>query len=231
MKSKLPKVLHCLAGRPLVRYVIELASEVGSERIILVVGRGRELVIETTKDWGVQYAIQEHQLGTANAVASCVEFLKDYNGHVLLLSGDVPLISAETIREAFSLHVRSRASVTVFTFKPPVVKGYGRIIRGENGELLKIVEAKDATRRELVIREVNGGVYFFNCRDLVQALPEIGNDNAAGEYYITDAVGIIRRRRLGAAAYLVEDPVELGGVNDPKQLRELEEELIRRRGW
>jgi len=230
MKSDLPKVLHPLAGRPLVHHVIDLARSVGSERIILVIGHGRQLVIDATHGLEVEYAVQEKQLGTGDAVNSCNAMLGSFDGQVLILSGDVPLMRAETVREAFDLHKSSKAAVTVFTFIPESAQGYGRIIRGTKRELLGIVEHKDATPAELQINEVNGGVYFFDSKALFSALGEIGNDNAAGEYYITDTVSILRRKGLAAAAYLVKDPLELDGVNTIDQLKTLESEWFRRQG-
>jgi len=230
MKSDLPKVLHPLAGRPLVHHVIELARSVGSERIVLVIGHGRQLVIDATPGMGVEYAVQEQQLGTGDAVNSCRDMMKDFQGQILILSGDVPLMRSDTVREAYELHKSSKAAVTVFTFIPESAQGYGRIVRGESGELLGIVEHKDATADQLKIGEVNGGVYFFDAKALFGALSEIGNDNASGEYYITDTVSILRKKGLAAAAYLVRDPLELDGVNTPEQLYVLETEWYRRQG-
>jgi len=135
MNSDLPKVLHPLAGRPMVHYVIDLARKVGSDKTILVIGHKRELVIEATSGLNVEYAVQERQLGTGDAVNSCRERLKDYTGPTLILSGDVPLMRPDTIREAYKLHRDSGAAVTVFTFIPASPAGYGRIVRSADGGL------------------------------------------------------------------------------------------------
>lgn len=228
MNSDLPKVLHTLAGRALVHYVIDQARAADSERIILVVGHKRELVIAETSPRQVQWAVQERQLGTADAVKSCIPALEGCKGDILILSGDVPLLRSRTIQEAWALHLSTRAAATVFTFLPPNPQGYGRILRGNNQELLQIKEDKDADEKTLMINEVNGGVYFFKWQDLRLVLPLIRNDNKAQEYYITDAIKLLRDNHKQVSAFLVKDAWELSGVNSPQQLQELEAEYIRR---
>jgi bifunctional UDP-N-acetylglucosamine pyrophosphorylase/glucosamine-1-phosphate N-acetyltransferase len=225
MKSDLPKVLHTLGGKSLVQHVIDLAFKVGSERVILIIGHGRELIKSETRDLGVEWAVQEEQLGTADAVKSCRDLLIGYIGDVLILSGDVPLMSVGTVKHALQHHRDSEAAITVFTFKPEDPKGYGRIIRGTNCELQRIVEEKDTNEKEHFIKEVNAGIYFIKSEHLFPVLDEINNDNAAGEYYITDAVSILRKKGEHLAAFLVSDPVEVAGVNSREQLLHLEEEL------
>ena len=228
MENDLPKVLHRLAGRPLVYYVIELARRVGSERVVLVIGHKRELVKEATRMQCVEYVVQEKQIGTGDAIKVCRSALDGFNGDLLVLSGDVPLMKPETVESAWKLHSESRAAVTVFTFKPDDPTGYGRIVRGENGELLRIVEQKDAGREELEINEVNAGIYFFKADRLFRALEELDNDNASGEYYLTDTISIIKGWGEPEAAFLVEDPIEVAGVNTSQQLSELEEQFLAR---
>jgi len=222
MKSDLPKVLHKMAGRPMVHYVIELAKSVGSDRVILIIGHKRELVIKETRDADVEWVVQEQQLGTGDAVQVCYDLLRDYTGDVLVLSGDVPLLRAESVKEALDVHLSTNSSATVFTFEPEEAAGYGRIVRGAEDELVRIVEQKDATESELNIREVNGGIYFFNSVDMYDALKEVNNDNASGEYYITDTIEILRGKGKRLSAYLVNDPNEMAGVNSKEQLAELE---------
>jgi len=229
MKSDLPKVLHPLAGKPLVHYVIELARSVGSSRILLIVGYGRELVINATRGTGVEWVVQEQQLGTGHAVQMCQSALDGYQGDVVVLSGDVPLLRRETVEEGLSLHRGTGAAATVFTFKPGNPTGYGRIIRGKNGELLRIVEQADGSREELSIDEVNGGGYVFRADRLLATLENLSNDNSAGEYYLTDSIGVLRSWGERVSAFLAVDRLELAGVNSRKQLLELENELIRRR--
>jgi len=229
MKSDLPKVLHMLGGKSLVHHVIDLAFKVGSERVILIIGHGRELIKKETHDLGVEWAVQEEQIGTADAVKSCRHLLEGYTGDVLILSGDVPLMSAGTVRHALQHHRDADAAITVFTFKPENPSGYGRIIRGANCELQRIVEEKDANEEEHFVKEVNAGIYFFKSEHLFPVLDEINNDNSTGEYYITDAVSILRKKGEPLAAFLVVDPIEVAGVNDREQLLHLEEELVLRK--
>lgn len=229
MRSDLPKVLHLLAGRPLVHYVIDTAKSVGSRRTILVVGHKRELVIESTARKGVEWVIQAKQLGTGDAVKACLPTLGDYAGDVLILSGDVPLLSARSIHLALALHRARAAAVTVFTFKPPDTRGYGRILRGDDGMIERIIEEKDiADDAERGITEVNAGIYLFNMDDLRRSVQMLSNENAAGEYYLTDTIALLRSWTRPAAAYLVADPLEVAGVNDADQLAELEAEYLRR---
>lgn len=228
MQSDRPKVLHRLAGRPLVHYVIEQARSVGSRQIILVIGHKRELVIEASAGMGVEYAVQEKQLGTGDAVQACRGALREFGGDVLILSGDVPLLRAATIQAASDLHRQRDAAATVFTFIPLAAAGYGRIIRGDEGELLRIVEHKDATTEERKTLEVNAGIYFFKALEMFRALDEIGNDNAAGEFYLTDTIAVLACWGRRLAAFLVADPMEVEGVNNPEQLLTLEREWLRR---
>ena len=229
MKSDLPKVLHTLAGNPLVHYVIELTQEMGSQRNVLVIGHGREQVIEQTRKYGVEWAVQEQQLGTGDAVMVCKDILSNYDGNVLILSGDVPLLRSESVGEAFQVHNSTQASATVFTFLPDDPTGYGRIIRGNDDEVLRIVEHKDASEEERAVNEVNGGIYIFQSKLLFEALGKITNKNKSGEYYLTDTLEIIRQMGLRISAYIVKDPIEMAGVNDSAQLKELENYYLEHR--
>ncbi len=228
MHSELPKVLHRVNRRPLVHYVINLARSVGSGRILLVVGHGREQVIDATRELGVEWVVQPVPLGTADAVKSCQQSLEGYNGDVLILSGDVPLLRRQTVVEALEVHRRSGAAATVFTFQPPDPGGYGRIIRGRDDELLRIAEQKDASLDQLQIGEVNGGAYFYRAEALFRALENISFRTATGEYYLTETISILAGWGERLSAFLVEDPLELVGVNNLEQLNELEQELTRR---
>ncbi len=225
MKSDLPKVLHQLAGKPLIHYVIDVAKEVGSSRTIIIVGYKRELVREATLDSGVEWVVQEEQLGTGDAVRSCLPLIEDYSGDILVLSGDVPLLRTASIREALKIHRQTEAAVTVFTFIPKYPGGYGRIIRGDASEIIKIVEQKDATHEEEKVGEVNGGIYFYRAEALRRSLELVDNNNKAGEYYITDTISILKGWGERLSAYLVENPVELAGVNSREHLLELEKEI------
>ncbi len=225
MKSDLPKVLHQLAGKPLVHHVIDLANSVGSERTLLIISHEKEMVIEATRDKNVEWVVQEKPRGTGDAVKSCADAMKGFNGDVLILSGDVPLLNGKTIQEAYKLHKSTESVATVFTFEPDDATGYGRILRGDNGELLGIVEQKDATEEQLKVGEVNSGIYFYQSVPLFKALEQVTNDNASGEYYLPDTIHILAADGRRMSAYLVEDQNETAGVNSKEQLAELEEQL------
>ncbi len=225
MKSDLPKVLHQLTGKPLVHHVIDLANSIGSQRVLLIISHKKEMVIEATRDKSVEWVVQEQPLGTGDAVKSCSEAMSGYEGDVLILSGDVPLLKGDTIRRAYDLHKSTGAAATVFTFEPDNATGYGRIIKGDEGELLGIVEHKDATEEQLKIGEVNSGIYFFQSELLFEALKEVTNDNASGEYYLTDTIHILADENKRMSAYLVKDADETAGVNSKEQLTEMEKML------
>lgn len=225
MKSDLPKVLHQLAGKPLVHHVIDIAQSVGSQRVLLIISHKKEMVIETTRDKNVEWVVQEQPLGTGDAVKSCAEAMSGYDGDVLILSGDVPLLKGDTIREAYDLHKSAFAAATVFTFIPDDATGYGRIIKDDSGALLGIVEHKDATEEQLKIGEVNSGIYFFQSKLLFEALKKVTNDNASGEYYLTDTIHILADENRRMSAYIVKDARETAGVNSREQLIEMEQML------
>ncbi len=229
MKSDLPKVLHEIDNKPMVHFVVELAQSIGSNKVVLIIGHKRELVIEKTQRCNVEYAVQDQQLGTGHAVLMCRDNMKDYDGDALVLSGDVPLLRPESALEALKLHRETEAYATVFTFEPDDPTGYGRIIRTDAGEVDYIVEHKDANEEELKATEVNGGIYFFRNKDMFEALDQTSNDNASGEYYITDTIEILRKAGKRVSAYLVKDEMEMAGANDRDQLLELEQYYLKHR--
>ncbi|MCZ7643685.1 MAG: NTP transferase domain-containing protein [Planctomycetota bacterium] len=217
MKSDLPKVLHPLRGRPLVAWVVDAARRAGAERIVAVLGYGREEV-ERALPAGVESALQAEQRGTGHAARCAEDQLKDYAGPVVVLSGDVPLIRAETIRELVARRARDNSAVQVLS---AVVKGphaYGRIVRGEGGAFRRIVEHKDASEAERRIEEFNTGTYAFGPGRLFEALRHLKDDNAQGEFYLTDTVAwfAARGERVGALAAPRAD--ECLGINTPEEL-------------
>ncbi len=230
MESDLPKVLHCLGGRPLVHHVIDLARDVGSNRIILIIGYKQEMVRDVTQHLDVELVVQRQQLGTGDAVKSCEHVLEGFSGDVLVLSGDVPLMRPSTVRNARMLHEQSNAAATVFTFKPDDPAGYGRIVRGDNDRLLRIIEQKDANPEEMKIDEVNAGIYFFKKDLMYRALEEVNNENASGEFYLTDTISVLAGWGERLTPFLVDDPVEVAGVNTLQQLSHMEKEFNVRQG-
>jgi len=220
MQSDLPKVMHHLAGRPLLAHVIETARKVDSSRIVIVVGHGRDMVMERFRGEGVEFAVQEPQLGTGHAVAMTGPALGDFAGLVVTLSGDVPLLGAATLKKMIRVHQDTKASLTVLTCKPDDPGAYGRIVRSE-GRVVANVEAKDATEAELSIREINAGVYVFDPGFLYPALKRVDNDNAQGEYYLTDLIRIAVENGLTVSSCRTDDPVQAQGVNTKEQLESL----------
>jgi UDP-N-acetylglucosamine pyrophosphorylase len=227
MKSDLPKVLHEANGKPLVAYVIEKSRALDPGKIVLIVGHQAELVQAATADFPVDYALQEPQLGTGHAVMQSEPLLKDFEGEVVILSGDAPLFTERTLRELIDFHRSRQAVATVLTAEMADPTGYGRIIRNGGGEeVLKIVEQKDATEAEKAVSEINSGVYVFNAAELFSALHSITNKNAQGEYYLTDVFGICFGKGKKVCAFKVADPNEIRGINTPEQLREAEQLLL-----
>jgi UDP-N-acetylglucosamine pyrophosphorylase len=226
MKSDLPKVLHEANGKPLVAYVIEKSQTLDPAKIVLIVGHQAGLVRQATTSFPVDYALQEPQLGTGHAVMQAEPFLKDFEGEVVILSGDAPLFTARTLRELIDFHRSRQAVATVLTAEMGDPTGYGRVIRNGGGEeVLKIVEQKDATEEEKTVSEINSGVYVINAAELFSALNGITDDNAQKEYYLTDVFGICFGKGKKVCAFKVADPNEIRGINTPEQLREAEQLL------
>lgn len=220
MESDLPKVLHKVNGKPMVHYTIEAAKEAGATDVIVIVGYQGQLVKHEVVDV-VQFAEQHEQLGTGHAVM-CAEDKIGTEGDVVVLCGDTPLITADTIKKLRELHRKESNGVTVLSAILDDPTGYGRIIRDENGNFLKITEHKDCTEDELLCKEINSGMYVFNAEALLFSLDKLTNDNAQGEYYLTDTVAIIKSTGLKVNALPVEDTTEILGVNTQAQLAEAE---------
>ena len=232
MKSDLPKVLHRVNGRPLVEYVLDAALSLDPEKIVVIVGHQAELVKEATARYKIIAALQEPQLGTGHAVMQTKAFLNDFNGEVLILSGDAPLVNAETLRELIAFHRSRHAGATVLTAALNDPTGYVRVIREFNSDsVLKIVEQKDASEKELAVREINSGVYVFDTRMLFEALGQINTNNAQQEYYLTDVFGICFECGQKVCAFKTDNPDEILGINTPEQLVEAERLLITNRKY
>jgi UDP-N-acetylglucosamine pyrophosphorylase len=227
MNSDLPKVLHRANGRPLIEYVIDTANSLDPEKIVIIVGHQAELVKEATARYRITVALQEPQLGTGHAVMQTEALLNDFNGEVLLLSGDAPLVNATTLQELIAFHRSSHAAATVLTAELDDPTGYGRVIRELNSDsVLKIVEQKDASEKELAVREINSGVYVFDTRILFEALGQINTNNAQQEYYLTDVFGICFQSGKKVCAFKTDNPDEILGINTLEQLAEAERLLI-----
>ncbi len=229
MKSDLPKVLHEAGGVPLVQHVVNAARRSGVDRVVVVIGKGADAVRARFQEEGWEFVEQTERLGTADAVKRAVPALQDFEGDVLVLAGDVPLLRGETLATLRDRHRESQAAVTVLTAKLPDATGYGRIVRSpDSGVFLGIVEHKDATEAQREIDEVNSSIYCFEAAALRDVLPRIGNDNAQGEFYLTDAVALLRDAGRRVLAVAAAAPEEILGVNDRDQLAEVDRLLSER---
>lgn len=215
MKSELPKVLHKVNGLPMVKKIMNILESLKSEENILILGHKKELVTETLGD--VKYVVQEEQLGTGHAIMMATDELKDYDGDVMVVCGDTPLLREETLDKLWEKHRSSGAATTVLTSIYENPFGYGRIVK-EDGLVKAIVEQKDATPEQAAIKEVNAGVYCFDSKKLFDALGKIDNNNKNGEYYLTDVIGIHVNEGERVESYILEDNVEILGVNSKVEL-------------
>jgi len=229
MKSDLPKVLHKINNRPLVHYVIDLAQALDSQKVILIVGHKQNLVKQACADLPVEFATQEPQLGTGHAVQMTEPFFTDYQGDILVLSGDVPLLTKETLNELVKVHQKNDAFATLLTSDLEDPTGYGRVLRDESGAVYKIVEHKDASKTERAINEINVGIYIFKSSDLFAALKMVKNDNVQGEYYLPDVISIFISERKKVLAVKTTNFDETRGINTIDQLKEAETILNQRR--
>lgn len=227
MKSQKSKVLHKACGMTLIDWVYRSVKDAGVTETVIVVGHKAEDVKESMGN-NVSYAYQDRQLGTGHAVMQANEYFKGKEGQVLVLCGDTPLITSETIFNTFEIHKKSNNSATVITAELNNPAGYGRIVRDENDNVLKIVEDRDASEDEKNIREINSGMYCFNIKDLESALGELGNNNSQGEYYLTDTIEILIKKGLKVGAVKVDDSNEILGINDRVQLS-MAGEILRKR--
>lgn len=235
MRSATPKVLHPIAGRPLVEHAVRAAAGLKPEHLVVVIGHGRERVAEhlatLAEDLGmpVATAVQEQQNGTGHAVECALEVIPaGLTGTVLVSYGDVPLLDTETLQSLLADHEGARRAVTVLTAVVEDPSGYGRIERGDDGEVLNIVEHKDCTPAQLEINEINSGVYAFDAQVLADGLRRLHTNNAQGELYLTDILAIARGDGGAVGALVVDDPWLTEGVNDRVQLATLGAELNRR---
>lgn len=217
MKSKLHKVLHQVCGKTMVEHVLTQLQAADIQNIVTVVGYGADTVKDALGDQ-VRYALQKQQLGTGHAVMQTEDLLGELAGQTLVVSGDTPLFTAATFNYLFQYHEQHHAAVTILTSKAPDPTGYGRIVRNEIGIVERIVEQKDASVEEQAIHEINTGVYCFDNQKLFAALKRLTNDNAQGEYYLTDVIGILKEEGEIVTAYQMEDFDESMGVNDRSAL-------------
>jgi bifunctional UDP-N-acetylglucosamine pyrophosphorylase/glucosamine-1-phosphate N-acetyltransferase len=220
MKSDMAKVMHEMSGRTLLGHVLATLDDLGVGRVLVVVGHQRERVQEAFRDSGIEWVIQAEQRGTGHAVLMAGPALEEFEGTLLVVCGDTPLLRATTLDALLRGHAASSAAVTVLSMRLPDPTGYGRMIRGEGESLEAIVEHRDATPDQRAIDEVNSGIYAFHYPSLARVLGGLTANNSQGEYYLTDAVGLLRRDGQKAAVVCAADHRELLGVNTLDQLDE-----------
>ena len=215
MKSKLPKVLHKAAGKSMLDHVIDSAIKLNPSKILVIVGFEAQTVINSYDNrFPITWVEQKEQLGTGHAVMQVIPHLKDYNGEIMLLSGDVPLLSTSTMLQILKSHQENNSHCTILTTVIDNPYGYGRIIKNENNHVTKIVEQKDATDFEKTVREINSGTYCFNWKNLEKYLLQLTPQNAQGEYYLTDTIQMFVGNNLKVNSFITNDMNQILGVND-----------------
>ena len=221
MKSTLPKVLHTISGRPLIEHVLRTAEAISPATVTVVVGHKAEAVQTRLSGYPrLQFVVQEPQLGTAHALRQTEAVLAERTGTLVLLSGDVPLLTADTLRRLVEAHRGAAAAATVVTATVERPYGYGRIVRTD-GRIARIVEERDASPSERQIHEINSGIYAFDLAPLFEALRSIASQNAQGEYYLTDLIAIYRRRKLPVETLLIDNSQEIRGINSRTELADV----------
>ena len=213
MKSALYKVLHPICGISMVEHVVRAVEQSHVAKIVTIVGHGAEQVKDVLGE-RTEYALQAEQLGTGHAVQQAATSLAHLEGHTLVICGDTPLLSSQTLNDLFAYHEAQGAGATILTAVADDATGYGRIVRDSTGRVLRIVEQKDASVEEQAIKEFNTGTYIFDNQVLFNSLKQVTNDNAQGEYYLTDVIEVARHAGKKVAAYVMKDTNEALGVND-----------------
>lgn len=229
MKSEKPKAMSQVMGEPMLRWVLNAVKGAGINRVCVLTGFAKEYIEEYLTDYDIETgsktvtAFQAERRGTGHAVMMCSDFLRENEGDVVILNGDAPFIDSKTISDSLTLHKDKGSSATVISAKVENPFGYGRIIRGDDGGVLSIVEQKDATKEQAEVNEVNSGCYWFDTNALLSALTQLTDDNAGGEYYLTDTLGILLSQGKTVCAFAAENSNAVLGANDPEQLRQLNE--------
>ncbi len=228
MKSNVVKVLHPLAGLPMISYPVQAAQLLAPEKLVVVVGHQGDNVRKSLSSEGISIVRQEEQLGSGHAVAVTEDALRTFAGTVLIMCGDVPLIRVETLRHFLQRHVESRAVVSVLTVVLEDPAGYGRVVRNESGAIRAIVEHRDASEAVKAIQEINTGIYCCEASFLYPALKKIGRDNDQGEYYLPDIIALAIKEGKPAAAVVTDDFQEVKGINDRIELAEADQAMRQR---
>lgn len=228
MRSQLPKVVHRVAGKPIVEHVIDAARAAGVEKLVLVVGHGRAMVEELFEPGEVVFAVQEQQLGTGHALMQAMEKVQD-DETIVVLAGDTPLLQATTIKSLLDYHLACEASATVLSTQVQDPHGYGRIIRERDGSLRSIMEEKDASLEEKKISEINSGMYCMQVNDVADALAGLNTNNQQGEYYLTEVLTLLKQKGKKVEILKVDAAEDIYGINDRIQLAQAEAILRQRK--
>ena len=231
MKSDKAKVLHEINGKPMVMYVIETAKKIAGDNIVVVIGKQAEKVSEiVSKDYKVIFALQKEQLGTGHAVRCALPFLPEYSEQVLILCGDVPLLSYDTVERLYEEHIRSSRDISVLAVEAGNPKGYGRIILDNENNVSGIVEETDATDAQKQIKIINSGIYCVKKEFLEYSLNKISSNNAQSEFYLTDIIKIGYNYNKNIGAVIGRDNEELLGINSIQDLMTIERIIQKRVG-
>ncbi len=226
MDSDLPKVVHEVAGKPMVQWVVDAVREAGADRVILVVGHCAEIVKDKVR--GCEYVLQEPQLGTGHAVLVCKETLADFDGNILILGGDGPLLRASTVHDMVALQEETSAAATLATSIIPDPTGYGRIVRDKNDKFEAIIEHKNATPDQIEIHEVYPSYAVFNSNNLWTSLDELKPNPLTDEYYLTEIPRMLKEHGEEVEVINAVDPEDILSINTPEQLQEVESILLAR---
>jgi UDP-N-acetylglucosamine diphosphorylase/glucosamine-1-phosphate N-acetyltransferase len=227
MKSGLAKVLHPLCGKPILTYSVDVARAVAVGKIVVVIGHQADVIRDKFSNQGLIFIEQREQLGTGHAVLQAKSTFSNFNGTILILCGDVPLLLPSTVISLIDNHISGNATLTVLTTLLDDPSGYGRVIkRGVEGEVLRIIEEKDASPDEKKIKEINTGIYCVDSKFLFRAVAEIGNENVQREYYLTDIVGIAWMKGFKTRSFVTANSVEVMGVNTLEDLERASKHIL-----
>lgn len=224
MNAELPKVLHKLNNKTMVEYVIDKTLEMNPDKLIVIVGYKSDLIKKQLTKYDIEYVEQQEQLGTGHAIMQCQNTLNDFEGDTLILSGDVPLITKETLSNLYDNHIENDSKGTVLSALMKNPTGYGRIVT-EGGTFISIVEEKDANKNEKKINEINAGIYIFNNQILFENINKINNNNNQAEYYLPDILPIMLKNNNKITVLKTSNELEIKGINTVEQLYDLEKQV------
>ena len=222
MQSDIPKVLHMVNNKSMIKHVLSQTDELNPSELIVVVGYEAAQLKNHLSDYNLSFALQKKQYGTAHAVMQCDKNLNKFKGSTLILSGDVPLITSKTLQNLYEMHINKNAHATILSAEVLDPFGYGRIIRNNDNDFISIVEHKDANEAQKEIKEINGGIYIFDNQILFKNLNKINNNNNQSEYYLPDILPILIEQNYNVHIHKIDDENEIKGANTYEQLKELE---------